>query len=147
MLNPEFPYKGNQIIISSGRVLVNSKEDAIFLFGKQMVALSSTQTINLDAKEKILLDCDKIELGNRAETLGSPIIKGKFLLDQLKTLFIDLQRAASLLQTVAETDPGGSFQNISDAGNAIYTSCQRIVEVFKNEDHPQNPLSKNTYTR
>jgi len=147
MLNPEFPYKGNQIILTSDRVLLHSKNDGIFLFGKQMVAISSTQTINLDAKEKILIDCDKIELGNKAEILGTPIIKGRPLLDQLKNIFTDLQVAASLLQTVSATNQGASFQNISEAGNILFTSCKRIMEIFDNEDHPQNPLSKNTYTR
>lgn len=147
MLNPQFPYRGNQIIISSDRLLFHSKQDAIFLFGKQMIALSSTQTINLDAKEKVLIDCDKIELGNKAEELGSPVLKGKILLDQLQLLLIDLQQAASLLQTVSETDSGGSFQNIAQAGNLIFSSCQKAVGIFKNENHPQNPLSKNTYTR
>ncbi len=35
MYVPEFPYKGKQIIISSGRVIVHAKEDSVFLFGKK----------------------------------------------------------------------------------------------------------------
>ena len=59
MLNPKFPFDGNQVILTSDRVTLHSKTDGVFLFGKGMVALSSTQTINLDANEKILLDCEK----------------------------------------------------------------------------------------
>jgi len=147
MLNPQFPFKGNQIILSSERVLLYSSTDGIFVFGKEMVALSSTKTINLDANEKILLNCDKIELGNKAETLGDPIIKGKIFIDQLVDLIKDIQYAASLMQTVAETDSGGSFLNISQAGNILFSSCQKISSIFSNKEHPSNPLSKNTFTR
>jgi hypothetical protein len=147
MLNPQFPYTGNQIILSSERVLIHSKSDGIFLFGKQMVALSSTQTINLDAKEKILIDCDKIELGNRAESLGDPIIKGKIFMDQFIEFVKDVQFAASQLQTVSETNSAASFINIQTAGDRLFSSCARLSAILKNTDHPQNPLSKNTYTR
>jgi len=147
MLNPEFPYKGNQIILSSERILLHAKTDGIFLFGKQMIALSSTKTINLDATEKILLDSDKIELGNRAETLGDPLIKGKVFIDQFTDLVRDIQYAASLMQTVAETDSAGSFLNIQQAGEVLYSSCQKISSIFSNKEHPSNPLSKNTFTR
>ena len=35
MYKPEFPYKGNQVIISSGRVTNHSYDDFIFMFGKK----------------------------------------------------------------------------------------------------------------
>ena len=51
MFKPEFPYKGNQVIISSGRVLLHAKEDFIFLFGKKGVGISTPNTFNIDATE------------------------------------------------------------------------------------------------
>ena len=71
---PQFPYKGDQIILSSDRVLLHSKNDSVFLFGKQAVSLSSTKTINLDAIDKVLISTNKIELGNEAEALGEPLV-------------------------------------------------------------------------
>ena len=52
----EFPFTGPQVILSSDRILLHSKKDAIILAGKRAVSLCSTETINLDAKEKIILD-------------------------------------------------------------------------------------------
>ena len=51
----EFPFTGPQVILSSDRILLHSKKDAIILAGKRAVSLCSTETINLDAKEKINL--------------------------------------------------------------------------------------------
>ena len=90
MFKPVFPYKGNQLILTSDRVTLHSKTDAIFLFGKEAVSLSSVKTINLDSKEKILLDSKIIELGPKAQTLGEPIILGETFTTQLILLLNNL---------------------------------------------------------
>jgi hypothetical protein len=147
MLNPKFPFDGNQIVLTSERVVVHSKTDGVFLYGKGMVALSSTQTINLDANEKILLDCSKIELGHKAETLGQPVLLGKALIENIRTLLYTLQEAGSLLSTVSESDAASSFMNVSSAGNTIYSTVSRLIAILENVDNPQNPLSKVTFSR
>ena len=147
MLSPKFPFDGNQIILTSDRVMLHSKTDGIFLFGKAMVALSSTKTINLDAEEKILLDCNKIELGHRAEERGQPVLLGKVFIDNLMILLGSLQEAGGLMAAVAETNPGGSFTNLSSAGDAIWSATDRLLNILNNTDNPQNPLSKVTFSR
>jgi len=147
MLKPKFPFDGNQVILTSDRVTLHSKTDGIFLFGKGIVALSSTQTINLDANEKILLDCEKIELGHRAEKLGQPIILGRVFIDNIISLLQSLQEVGSLLSTVNESNTASSLINISSAGNVIYATTSRLMDILESEDSPQNPLSKVTFTR
>ena len=147
MLNPKFPFDGNQLILTSDRVVVHSKSDGVFIFGKAMIALSSAQTINLDAEEKILLDCAKIELGHKAETRGQPILLGKVFIDNLVLLLSSLQEAGSLMSAANETDTGGSLMNLSSAGNVIYSTTDRLLGILQNTDHPQNPLSKVTFSR
>jgi len=147
MLSPKFPFDGNQIVLTSDRVTLHSKNDGVFLFGKGMVALSSTQTINLDANEKILLDCQKIELGHRAEKLGQPILLGTSFIDNMILLLQSLQEAGSLLSSVNESNSATSFINISNAGNTIYSTTSRLMDILESKDSPQNPLSKVTFSR
>jgi hypothetical protein len=147
MINPKFPFDGKQIILTSERVMLHAKTDGIFLFGKNMVSIVSNQTINLDSSEKIILDCDKIELGHKAETLGQPVLLARTFIDNLILLLNSMQEAASLLQTVSETDAAGSFINIQSAGNTLYSSVSRLQDILENEDNPQNPISKVTFTR
>lgn len=147
MLNPQFPYKGKQIIITSDRVLVHSKDDAVFLFGKKMVGISSTQTINLDAREKILIDCDKIELGHRAELFGDPLILGNKFKRRLSILIQAIQYAASQMQTVNATNTAQSLNNIQIGGNTLYNACKDLLDILNNDKHPDYPLSKNTFTK
>ena len=70
---PEFPYRGNQIIIDSGRVLLNSKEDSTFIVGKKAVSISSGGTINLDSNERCIINSPEIRLGLDA---SHPLVYG-----------------------------------------------------------------------
>jgi hypothetical protein len=147
MLNPKFPFDGNQVILTSDRIVIHSKSDGVFLFGKGMVALSSTKTINLDAEEKILLDCNKIELGHQAENRGQPIMLGRVFISNLTILLESLQEAGSLLSTSSESNAAASLMNISSAGDAIFSSAKRLLDILDNEENPQHPLSKVTFSR
>lgn len=143
MLKPVFPYKGNQVILTSDRVTLHSKTDAIFLFGKQAVSLSSTKTINLDAIEKVLIDCSKIELGHKAETEGEPVILGDKLNNQLKGLIDGLTTAAVLLKQVSTSNLGVSMESIRQAADILYDACEEANAYIKNK----TILSKNTFTK
>jgi hypothetical protein len=143
MFAPKFPYTGNQIILSSGRVMIHSKDDAIFLFGKQAVGISSTKTINLDANEKILLSCSKIELGAKAETSGEPVILGKTFTRELKRVMDQLYIAATFLSQASESDLATTMFLIQSAGASLADQ----VETFKNVLEREETLSKNTFTR
>lgn len=143
MFTPQFPYKGNQLILTSDRVIIHSKNDAIFLFGKEAVSLSSVKTINLDANEKILIDCKKIELGNKAETLGQPVVLGRALNVQLINLLRNLSTAGMLLSQASESNLGATMPLIAAAGKTINQECNRLINVLTKD----KILSKNTFTR
>lgn len=141
---PDFPYKGDQIILSSDRVLLHSKNDSIFLFGKQAVSLSSTKTINLDAPDKVLIYTNKIELGNDAEALGEPLVLGRTLNTQLIVLLSVLKSAGDQLSNVSESDLGASMGIIAGAGQAISQEAERLRGFLVGESQI---LSKRNYTR
>lgn len=142
MYSPQFPYKNNQLILSSDRVILHSKNDAIFLFGKQAVSLSSTKTINLDATEKVLIDCPKIELGRKAEADGEPVVLGNKLNEQLLDLVIAIQTAAVMLKQVSTTDLGASMQVVRNAGDILYNAAENS-RIYIDQ---KIILSKNTFT-
>lgn len=143
MFKPEFPYKGNQVIITSDRVMLHSKNDAIFIFGKQAVSLSSPQTINLDATQKVLIDSPKIELGRKAEVDGEPVVLGNKLNDQLLDLTIAIQTAAIMLKQASTTDLGTAMQSIRNAADILYGAAQNSRAYIENKVI----LSQNTFTK
>lgn len=143
MFVPQFPYKGNQIILSSDRVTIHSKNDAIFLFGKQTVSLSSPQTINLDASQKVLIDSPKIELGHKAELEGEPLVLGEKLNQQLSIMTKAMLGAAVFLKQVSSEDLGTSMEAIRDAAQVLYDAGQNANAYIDN----RLTLSQNTFTK
>ena len=142
MYSPQFPYKGNQVILSSDRVMLHSKNDAIFIFGKQAVSLSSPQTINLDATQKVLIDSPKIELGHKAEIDGDPLVLGKKLNGILSAILLSLLQSSVLLKQVSETNLGASMESIRDAADILYNISEDLKIAIDNN----YILSKNTFT-
>lgn len=145
MFKPEFPYKGDQVILSSERVLIHSNKDAIFLFGKQAVSLSSTKTINLDAVESVLIDTPLVQLGSKARDLGEPVVLGRTMVTQISVLLANLAMASSKLSSVSSEDLGGSMEKIRQAGDIINKEASRLKTLLDQVDTPV--LSKVTYTR
>jgi hypothetical protein len=123
--------------------MLHSKNDAIFLFGKQAVSLSSPKTINLDATEKILLYSNTIELGPDAKKYGEPVVLGKKLNDQLYVLTNAMLTAGKLLNQASESDLGASMEYIRDAGKILYNASLDSKAYVEN----MVILSQTTFTR
>ena len=49
---------GSQLLLNSDRIILNSKNDYLMLFGKQGVALSSPGNVNIDAKDDVTIYSD-----------------------------------------------------------------------------------------
>ena len=130
MYVPEFPYKGKQIIISSGRVIVHAKNDGVFLFGKKNVGLSSGGDIHLDANGEIFVDAPKISLGGKVapdSMVGlEPVLLGyktNQILIRLSDSLVDLARS---LGSMSESDVPGSMAKLAWAGSSLLKDAQAI---------------------
>jgi hypothetical protein len=148
MYTPQFnSFTKNQIILSSDRIILHSKEDSIFLFGTQAVSLSSKNTINLDANEKIAIWSPKIELGPKANYLGQPIILSRDFFRELTALLAALKQAGEKLQSQSgQTEKLQDLsQKVTDAGTLIVGSTDRLLNLIAN---PANNIlvSKTTFT-
>jgi hypothetical protein len=139
--SPIFPYKGNQVLISSDRIHLLSKSDGIFLMGNRTVSLSSPMTINLDSNTKVLINAPKIELGEFAENKGQQVILGNELIRQLKSYISKIKSVGDTLKTVAESDIASLSTKLKISGEILSNESQKIINEL------DNTLSTVTYTR
>jgi len=131
------------VILSSDRILLHSKKDAVIIAGKRAVSLCSTETINLDAKEKIILDSDIVELGHEAQALGESVVLGNSLVFQLELFTGALKEIGVQLGRVGENK-----QNIAASITVIKNQgLQLEAAAVQLEDSLRTLLSKNTFTR
>lgn len=142
MFKPEFPYKGNQVIISSGRATVHSKDDFIFLFGKKGVSISSPATFTVDANEKTIIASPLIELGLRARLEGDPVMLGNKTATQLGQLIDTLVELANGLVALNESNLSGAIPKIVASAKILsevapiikaqlQTTCQSKITFTK----------------
>ena len=96
------------MIISSGRVVAHSKDDAVFLFGKKAVSISTPGTFNVDAMKGVTINAPIIELGIGASQVGvgEPVVKGKALISQLTKLIDQIQALSESLQQLRSSRKG-----------------------------------------
>ena len=99
-------YKGNQIIINSGRLYFNAKEEDIQFTSKESFGVSSLD-VSIDAKEYIGLDAKKIYLGAKARRLEhEPVILGDALESHLASLYVELRRFCNSVTALKGKPPG-----------------------------------------
>ena len=97
-------YKGNQVIVNSGRLFFNSKEESILFSAKESFSVTS-KSVSLDGEDYIGLDAKKIYLGKNALQYESqPIILGDSLEVFLHTLLSELSALADVLSKAKTID-------------------------------------------
>jgi hypothetical protein len=119
---PEFPYLGSQIIINSGRVTLNSKDDSVFIFGKKAIGLSSAGTINFDSDDKFIVNSPQIYLGLEAK---EPLVKGEALETLLSDLLDSLNELGNKLM-YAQDSNGAFLTSITTSGRSLQRSIKRV---------------------
>jgi hypothetical protein len=143
---PESPstYSSNQIILNSGRLVFNAKNDSIILSAEKSIHLTSDTSINMDAADQVAIVAPKVYLGSSAGTEGielQSVVKG----ENLNTL---LGEVASFLLAL-----GTYFQTATDSIGAPIVSLQQasskatqLGQSIKNIVDGENLLSKQVKT-
>lgn len=93
---PTLPQKfsGEQVIINSGRLLFNSKNDSILMSSKDTINLNSINSVNIDTPNTTI-QSKNILLGNKNAT--EPIILGDKFLSDLNALLTEIALLGNIL--------------------------------------------------
>ena len=143
MFKPQFPYTGNQVIISSGRVVHHSYDDFIFLFGKKGVSISSPATFTVDANERTIIASPKVELGFQAEKNGEPVLLGKSTVTQLGFLLDAIKNVSDALNKLSTEEPETAIAAIKQT-TTVLSDTAKTVKTLLNSPAC---LSSNTFTK
>jgi hypothetical protein len=139
MATPQFPYLGNQAIVSSGRVVIHSYDDYIFHFGKKGVSISTPGTFTMDVGDKTVIASNRINLGFNAV---EPVLLGKTTTLQLGFLLDNLSELCDGLSKL-------NAKNLEAALPIVVKQAIVLKEISKTVKNQlsTNCLSKNTFTK
>ena len=101
-------YTGKQIIINSGRLVLNTTEDHLLLSSAQSINLSSTGTVNIDASE-MTIQTEKIYLGSKSAS--EPLLLGDTTAELLKEMIAILKDLVAASQTASNS--GGPIPSLN----------------------------------
>ena len=128
---PQFPYEGRQIIIDSGRVTLNSKDDTTFLLGREAVSISSGGTVNIDSNGDFLLNSPKIYFGLKTEdTDHEPLVLGFKLSQLLNDLASNLGEIAEDFKVAVDSN-GADLAQVQSAGITLLAAADRLSKAVK----------------
>jgi hypothetical protein len=133
---PAFPYLGDHLILNSGRVTINSKDDSIMLFAKESISFSSAGTIHFNSDDKLIINSPRIELGLQTDVDKlEPAIKGQKLYDLINYLISTLMDLGEGLSDAQDSN-GIGIPSVSVPGESLMTDTlqlQNLLDKIKSE--------------
>ena len=81
-------YSGSQVILNSGRLILNTKTDHLMLSSQKSINLNALDSINMDTTGPIVLEAGQVSLGSREAT--ESVLLGDLTVDLLQNLINDL---------------------------------------------------------
>lgn len=137
-------FSGNQVILNSGRLVFNAKDDSIILGAKKSIHLTSNTSVNIDAAAQVAISSPKIYLGS-AEGIEGTQLQSLVLGENLNTV---LGEIATFLGTL-----NIAFQTATDTTGApiasllsIASDAEVLSKSIKNIVNGKNLLSKQVKT-
>jgi len=129
-------YKGKQIIITSDRLLLNSKKDSILLSSEQSINLNSNTSINIDSPNTII-QSDKVLLGDKNAT--ESVILGDLFLTEFSILLKQLLGLLATLKTVGTPIPGQPNVAVTAASEVL---TQQTIQMINKLESFKSKISK-----
>lgn len=100
---PPNQYTGKQIITTSGRVLLNAKDDSVMIFAKQAIVMSSVDSLHFNTDGTCIVNSPKIQLGLDAT---EPLLLGNKTVQLLQELLEKLEKMSEGMAQATENIGG-----------------------------------------
>ena len=127
-------FAGEQVLINSGRLVFNAKNNSILLGANTSINLNTQDTVNIDSKNKFTVNTKEIYLGSKNAT--EPLILGDKFLKDFQKLLTNVITLTSALSTVGTPIP--FVPNIAVAQTATKVGLQAqtmlsSIEFYKSK--------------
>lgn len=129
-------YNKPQILIKSGRLVLNSSEDHILIRSDKSINLSAFSSINLETSNDIILESSKVYLGSK--DANEKVVLGNTLKTQLDTLITALNTFATICSSQISQPSGTQLAAIVSAAESLKNALGKV--------NTNNILSDDIYT-
>lgn len=128
----------NQIIISSGRILLNSNIDHLLLNSIKTINLNANEGINIDTTKSFIIQSKNTFIGSKDAT--EPLLLGNQTVELLSSLISNLKSFMNICSTLVSTAPGTPIPQL----NLVSAEMAQILNTLS--INLNNIKSKNNFT-
>ena len=124
---PENPneFIGEQVLLNSGRLYFNAKTDSILLSANTSINLNTQDTVNIDSKNKFIVNTKEVYLGSKNAT--EPVILGNRFLADFQKLLTDMIALTTTLTTVGTPIPYVPNTAVTQAATKVGLQAQTML--------------------
>ena len=139
-------YNKNQVILTSGRLVFNAREDSLFLLSKKDLAVSTVGDVHINvglpgSKSSIfIVNSNRIQFGLESKGKVEPVAKADSLLKSLDSLTDSISTFTKDLSIVVGTVEAAAIAKIATSALKLNLELKKIKGSFN-----QIP-SKNTFS-
>jgi hypothetical protein len=129
-------YSKPQILLNSGRIVLNANQDHILLSSAKSINLNSQDSVNIDSKNRVVINSPQIYLGGK--NASEPLLLGNKTIDLLRDVLTALQSTLNQLQVLTSLPPGAPFAplNIQSAvANQTISKALATLETLKSPNN------------
>jgi len=126
-------YKGEQIILNSGRLVFNSKNDSILFSSLKSINLNSKESVNIDSPSTVI-NSSTVKLGSKEAT--EPILLGNSTVFLLESLITNLQAFTEVCATLVygvEGTPIAPLNTVSLQLSQVLTELNNQLPKIKSQ--------------
>ena len=130
-------YNGSQVIVNSGRLLFNSKNDHILLSSARTISFGAQKGFNFDTPSNFVVKVGtKIMLGDKEESNTEPLILGDKFLADFQKLLTNVISLTSALGTVGTPVPFTPNVAVAQTATKVGLQAQTMltsIEFYKSK--------------
>lgn len=134
-------YSGSQLILNSGRIVLNANKNDLMLFSTNNIELITKKTISFNSDDKVIFN-SKNYLGLVNEKLPTePMLLGNQTTELLSDILQELSNLAGSLSAAVTPPPGSPLVDVNAAGVRLAEALNDIIPKLNKIKSNNNFLS------
>lgn len=139
-------YSKDYVVLTSDRLILNSKEDSIFLVSKKTIGLSAVEQIHFNigpigekdpTKHYMVVNSPAIQLGLEKDGKNEPVAKADSTIAFINDLIDVLQNLATSLQGATGAGAGSiTLASVNVAGNKLLGGIKALKDRYTGNASP-----------
>jgi hypothetical protein len=138
-------YEKDTVILNSDRVILNSKDDSVFILSKKTVGTSAAESVHFDVgpigstdgKYIFIVNSPSVQLGLPENVINEPIAKADSVISFIYDLIDSLNQFSTTLSTATALGVGVSkLPQISIAANLLKMRLNGFKEKYTKDNSP-----------